>query len=330
MTFQTIKSLPKVELHTHLDGSISLTTLKKLAKIAGKTLPPDEEVIGNLRVVANCQSLASYLKCFETVMPFLQSEKALRIAAYDLISQAADENIVYIEVRFSPVLFKLEGLSDAQIIQSVTAGLKQGYLDYGVRSNMILCAMRGHDLETNKQVIDAAVLYRKLGVVGVDLAGDEASYPPKIFLEWFRYAKEKGVNLTIHAGECGSAENIRDSIALGARRIGHGTSMRGHRDLITTCIKHNIHIEMCPTSNLQTKAISTMKEYPFQEFYNAGLSFSVNTDNRSVSGTTLTSEWQALQVTTAVIRKVTLEAMKASFATEEEKQLIAKEITLFK
>ncbi|ARM74503.1 putative adenosine deaminase [Listeria monocytogenes] len=328
MNFQTIKSLPKVELHTHLDGSISLITLKKLAKIANKSLPPDEEVIRNLHVLANCQSLASYLKCFEVVMPFLQSEEALKTAAYDLIAQAADENIVYIEVRFAPMLFILEGLSVDEIIKSVADGLKQGYLGYGVRSNMILCAMRGHDLETNKRVIDYAVMYRKIGVVGVDLAGDEAAYPPKIYLEWFNYAKEKGINLTVHAGECGSAENISDSIAFGAKRIGHGTSMRGHRDLIDTCILHNIHIEMCPTSNLQTKAISNMKEYPFQAFYNAGLSISVNTDNRSVSGTTLTNEWQALQVTTEIIHKITLEALLSSFATEEEKQLIANEITL--
>ncbi|MBC1515405.1 adenosine deaminase [Listeria immobilis] len=329
MTFQTIKRLPKIELHSHLDGSISLATLKKLAKIAGKKLPPDEEVSRNLHVAANCQSLASYLKCFETVMPFLQNEEALKIVAYDLIAQAADENIIYIEVRFSPMLFKLEGLSEQEIIQSVASGLKQGYLDYGVHSNMILCAMRGHDLETNKRVIDYAVSYRKIGVVGVDLAGDEAAYPPKMYLEWFDYAKEKAVNLTIHAGECGSAANIRDSIVFGAKRIGHGTSMRGHQDLMATCIQHQIHIEMCPTSNLQTKAISTMDEYPFQAFYNAGISLSINTDNRSVSRTTLTKEWQTLQVTTEVIQKITLDALEASFATDEEKQLLKEKITSF-
>ena len=170
-------------------------------------------------------------------------------------------------------------------------------LEFGIEFGLIVCAMRHHSEEMNWRMIRTAREYLGSGVCAADLAGAEAIYPMSEFKNLFQNTHKIGMPFTIHAGECGSAQNIIDSVEAGARRIGHGIAMRGHSDLIKELAEKGIGIEMCPISNLQTKAVAGPEEYPIREFLNGGLKVTVNTDNRTVSDTTMTKELEFIQNT---------------------------------
>ncbi|MGC5775734.1 adenosine deaminase [Paenibacillus pabuli] len=329
-----LKECPKVELHCHLDGSVSPDVLKQIAGVENIELPSDELLIKQMQAPENCSSLAYYLHCFEFVLPFLQTEHALELAAYDLIRQASEDHIIYIEVRFAPMLHTQKNLTLDQVIQAVSKGLQRGKKDFLVESNMILCMMRGSSDEENKKIIDYAISYRDHGVVGIDLAGNEAEFPPILYKELFAYAVENQISFTIHAGECGSAQHVFDSISLGATRIGHGVGMKNDIEVMNYAKKHHILVEMCPTSNIQTKAVGAFSEFPFIEFVNYGIAVSINTDNRTVSGTTLTEEYHMIdsefELTLPYLKQFNLQAISASFAYPEQKERLKKIIESFK
>ncbi|WP_419891444.1 adenosine deaminase [Paenibacillus xylanexedens] len=329
-----LKECPKVELHCHLDGSVSPDVLRQIAGMENIELPSDELLIKQMQAPENCSSLAYYLHCFQFVLPFLQTEAALELAAYDLIRQASEDHIVYIEVRFAPMFHTQKKLTVDQVIQAVSKGLERGKKDFLVESNMILCMMRESSYEENKNIIDYAISYRENGVVGIDLAGNEAQFPPMLFKELFSYAVENQISFTIHAGECGSAKNVFDSITLGATRIGHGVGMRNNIEVLNHAKKHNVLIEMCPTSNIQTKAVGAFSEFPFIEFVNYGIAVSINTDNRTVSGTTLTEEYHMIdkefELTLQVLKQLNLQAITASFAYPEQKERLEEIVESFK
>lgn len=329
-----LKEFPKVELHCHLDGSVSPDILRQIARAKNIELPGDEELIQRMQAPENCTSLIYYLNCFQFVLHFLQTEDSLELAAYDLIRQAREDHIIYIEVRFAPILHTQENLTMDQVIQAVSKGLQRGKQDFSVESNMILCLMRESTYDENKNVIDYAISYREKGVVGIDLAGNEAEFPPILFEKLFSYARQNHLFITMHAGECGSAKNVFDSITLGATRIGHGVGMKNDVEVMNHAKKHNILIEMCPTSNVQTKAVAAFSEFPFIEFVNYGIPVSINTDNRSVSGTTLTEEYHIIdrefELTLQRLKQLNLQAISASFAYPDQKERLKKIVESFK
>lgn len=326
-----VEKLPKIELHCHLDGSIQPHTLKKLADAQGIDLPNDPKKLKKLLTVPqNCQSLLEYLTKFDPVLPLLQTESALEIAAFDLIEQVARENVRYIEVRFAPSLSTRKGLSLIQVVQAVLTGLSKGEKKFGVKSNALLCGMRHHTIEKNVAVVETAQHFSKKGVAGVDLAGDEAPYPPEFFEEMLKKATEWNIPITLHAGECGCAHNIRESIRLGATRIGHGIALENDPELLSKCVKEQILLELCPTSNLQTKAVKDPKDYPFLSFLNAGVAICINTDNRTVSGTSLTDEYLKLDqwygLDYATLEQLNHYAVNGAFLLEREKELLRQEL----
>lgn len=289
-----LKSMEKYDLHCHLDGSLSESCIRRLAEEAGISLE-DCQLERELRAEEDCKSLAEYLTKFDLPLRCLVSEKSFTEAVKDVMKTAAQEHVVYLEIRFAPMLSVTEDLTANKIIEASIKGLKEGENLYGVKGNLILCGMRHQPVESNTKLAEIAADYHGYGVCALDLAGDEAAFPVKQQAEMFRKAKELGIPFTIHAGECGSAQSIWDAIELGASRIGHGIAAAKDETLMRYCADHKIPFEMCPVSNLQTKAVRTMEEYPFLRFLEAGIPVTINTDNRTVSNTSMTKELELLQ-----------------------------------
>ncbi len=323
MTTEQLKKLPKIELHCHLDGSLSMEFIQKKL---GKSVSCQE-----VQVSKNCGSLAEYLEKFELPCQCLQDAEGLREAGYDFLRTASRENVVYTEVRFAPLLSVGLGLNTEQVISSLLKGLAEGKRDFGVEYNVITCAMRHHSPEDNLEMLKAAREFLGEGVCGADLAGAEASYPMSNFIGLFEKVKKIGMPFTIHAGECGNAWNIVQAAEAGAKRIGHGIAMAGKPQIRQMCRERQIGIEMCPVSNLQTKAAESMNNYPLREFLDMGLLVSVNTDNRTVSGTSLTEELELVQkgcgVSDEEIRLLQRNALETAFAEESVKHKMLKRLT---
>ena len=206
------------------------------------------------------------------------------------MEEIAKEKVEYIEVRFAPMLSVHENLSCRQVIEAVRKGMERGKEDFQVRYEIIVCAMRNHSEEQNLAMLKCAREYLGEGVCALDLAGDESAYPTAQFRNIFQEAKRLGMPYTIHSGETGNLDNVREARELKAARIGHGIALKKDPELMKAYAKDGIGVEMCPTSNFQTKAVQTWQDYPLRQFLDAGIKVSVNTDNRTVSGTTMTQE----------------------------------------
>lgn len=321
-----LSELPKVDLHVHLDGCIHPTTLMRLADQQGIPLPSDDaiDLLPYVQVGEDCSNLREYLAKFDFVLPFLQTKEALEQVAYEVVEQAAKHRIKYIEVRFAPQLHRESGLSAADTIVSVIQGLKSGEERFGVKARVIAICMRNHSVEANLEVVHAASLFKGNGLVAVDLAGDEASYPASLFREVFALARKLDIPVTIHAGEAASADNIEEAVLhLGASRIGHGVRLKENTRVFDMIRNERIPLELCPTSNIQTKAVTGWDAYPIREYYDQGIVFTVNTDNPGVSGTDITKEYRVLADKFGfTIREITvliLNGVEASFLEAEEK-----------
>ncbi|ALS02012.1 adenosine deaminase [Enterococcus silesiacus] len=333
MRREQVKKLPKIELHCHLDGSIRPETLRKIAEPQGIFLPADNEQLKELLVAPiDCQNLNDYLKRFDLVLSCLQTEAALTAAAFDVISQAAEEHIQYIEVRFAPSLHTEKGLSLPKVVQAVLAGLEQGQQRFGVKSNALLCGMRHEEATAIEKIVQLADAFKKDGIVGFDLAGNELNFPPYTFEETLGLVNQLTIPLTLHAGECGCGKNVADAIYLGAKRIGHGIAVKDTPEYFSLLRDKNILIEMCPTSNFQTKTVTKLADYPFQTFLEAGINVCINTDNRTVSNTTLTDEYMKLHewygITYADMEKLNHNAVNGAFIPESEKQVLHEQLTI--
>ena len=318
-----IKGLTKLDLHCHLDGSMTLATIRELTGNQGIT--EDQ-----LKARERCNDLAEYLEKFEIPLSCLQDEKGLTLAAYRLVEEAHKENIKYLEVRFAPMLSVNGGLNCRQVLESVWDGLQAGESDFEVCSNMIVCAMRHHDPELNLKMLAASREMLGAGVAALDLAGDEAAFANSGFRDLFHQARAWDMPFTIHAGECGSVANVREAMELGARRIGHGIALREDEELIREYAARGIGIEMCPTSNLQTRAIEHWEDYPLMDFIRKGLKVSINTDNRTVSDTTMSQELQMVFESCSedegVIYKVLRNAVDTAFASDDIKHMLVNQL----
>lgn len=315
-------NFPKLDLHCHLDGSLSKEFIE--SRLA------TDIALSELQVNRECRNLPEYLEKFSLPLKCLQDEEGMRNAGYDFIKHVSGENIRYIEVRFAPELSSHDTFTCSRVIQALLEGLEGGKKDFGTEYNVIVCAMRGHTQEQNLKMLKSAREFLGEGVCAADLAGNEAAYPMSEFITLFEEVKKMDMPFTIHAGECGSQRNVEDAVKAGALRIGHGIAMRGHRDIEELCRKRKTGIEMCPLSNLQTKAVEDVSEYPLREFLDAGLKVTVNTDNRTVSGTTVSDELRFVQETYGVsdeeICKIMENAVEVSFADDSVKDRLLRQI----
>ena len=322
-----IKTMPKIELHCHLDGSMNLKATRKLLMDRGETYSL-EQLQELLEAPQDCESLAEYLKRFELPIRCIQTKEGLKQSAKGVALDAAAEQVKYLEVRFAPSFSTAEGLSICEILESVQQGLKEAEQEADIKTGIIVCGMRNLDMDTNLNMLKESANLFGVGVVACDLAGDEKAYPTKDFAEFFQTAKKLGIPFTIHSGECGSTENIKVALELGAKRLGHGIAMGRDLDLMRACARQRVGVELCPTSNLQTKALTDFRDYPIRSFMAAGVPISINTDNRTVSGTTSTREFEKVigqfDLTKEELRNIYIESVEMSFATDEIKQELLK------
>ncbi|MDI4645296.1 adenosine deaminase [Cohnella hashimotonis] len=322
-----LEALPKADLHLHLDGCVTPATLLELAAERGYPLPARraEDLLPYMQVDADCDSLKTYLGKFDFVLPLLQDAEALKRVAEETVEQSAARNCLYIEVRFAPALHTNEGLTPVGAIDAVLEGLRRGEAAYGVVARLIVICMRHQDDSINLPVIRAAIARQGHGVVAVDLAGDEASHPAEKFRGTFAAAREAGIPITIHAGEAAGPFNVREAVEeLGATRIGHGIRLREDPGLLAWIRERRIPLELCPTSNIQTKAVESWDDYPIRSYYDAGVYVTVNTDNPTVSGTDMTRECEAIATrfgfTPAELAKLMRGALQAAFAEPPVKE----------
>lgn len=327
MTQAVLKELAKAELHCHLDGTLSLPAIRKLANMADIILPnSDKELRKYVIAPAQTESLVDYLKTFEFIRPLLQTKEALRFAAYDVARQAALENVIYIEIRFAPEFSMDKGLTASDTVFAVLEGLADAQKEFNIVARALVCGMRQSSHKTTKEIIKHIVDLAPKGLVGFDFAGDEFSYPTDSLVDLIQEVKRSGYPMTLHAGECGCAKHIADSLNLGIKRMGHVTALTGQRALIKRFVEEDAVAEMCLTSNLQTKAASSIQSFPYQELYDAGGKITINTDNRTVSDTNLTKEY-SLFVTyfgTKIEDFLVFNqnAVKASFTSDSEKDTL--------
>lgn len=318
--------LPKIELHCHLDGSLRTTTVLKWLREDEATQEYDDlEVFSKLLIAPeNCDSLDTYLERFQIPVKVLQSEIRLTQATYELYEDAAKENVKYLEVRFAPHLHLENGLDLNRIIGAVVKGLKAAENDFEIKGNVILSYLRNTEIDGFFDMIEAGKDWLGKGVVAVDLCGGERDRFAPRFKGAFEKARSLGYAVTIHAGETGSVENIEDAVSLlGATRIGHGTAMIKDERLQKLLVEKGVFIECCPTSNVQTKAVKSFPMHPMNQYFQNGIKVTMNTDNRTVSNTTMNEEFDQMyrffNWNDAEVLSVFKQSIEASFASDEIK-----------
>ena len=279
-----------IDLHLHLDGSLRPETVKELLVDEGIDLSL-EEVRGMLTVSKDCKDLNDYLRTFEYPVKVLQKAANIERVVMELGMDLHAEGLTYAEVRFAPLLSTAAGLTIDEVVEAAIRGAVAAMEECrGFRMGLILCCMRGDNHEANLETVRAAGKYLGNVVCALDLAGAEALYDTDLFEDEFRLARELGVPFTIHAGEAAGPESIWKALEMGAKRIGHGIRCIEDDTLVEYLARHEIPLEICPTSNMQTRVFGDMDEYPLKELFVMGVHTTLNTDNRTVSDTDLKSE----------------------------------------
>ena len=293
VTRELLHRLPKTDLHVHLDGSLRPTTMLELAAAANVQLPADTaDELRTFMHVPDGGDLVDYLTRFEITLALMQTEPAIERIAYELAADAAIENIRYTEVRFCPALNTRGGLDPRAAVEAALHGLRRAEADYDVRTNLIVCGLRNLPVSTSIEMARLAIDYRDRGVVAFDLAGAEDGHPAAEHAEAFQLAADANLGITVHAGEGFGAASIHQAVhRCHARRIGHATRLWEDLDLLRFVNDYRIPLEICLTSNVQTRAASTLHEHPLRLYFDQGLIVTLNTDNRLMSGTTMTREF---------------------------------------
>jgi len=333
LTLEDLQLLPKTDLHVHLDGSLRLTTILELAEEQEVKLPADtvEALKPFVEVGDDCQSLVEYLRAFDVTLSVMQTYEALVRTAFELAEDAAKENVRYMEVRYSPILHQQKGMTLHNIVRAVLEGLAQAEKRYPIKTGVILCGIRHISPDMSNRLADLTVAFKNKGVVGFDLAGAEEDFPAKKHREAFSRVLANNINCTLHAGEAYGPESIHQAIHLcGAHRIGHGVRLIEDGDLLNYVNDHRIPLECCPSSNVQTRAVRTMEDHPIRLFYDLGLRVTVNTDNRMVTRTSVSQEYQVLHdvlgFTLEEIKDVIIMGFKSAFLPYELKRAMLAEV----
>jgi adenosine deaminase len=298
VTRELLERLPKTDLHVHLDGSVRPETMIELAREYNKSMPSwDADELRDYMHVQDARNLVDYLARFDTTLSVMQTSEALERIAYELAEDAAKENVRYMEVRYSPVLNIQQGLTLNEAVDAPLRGLKRAEQDYDIKTAVIICGIRNMSPETSLELAELTVDHRNRGVVAFDLAGAEYDNPAKKHRDAFYKVVNANIAATIHAGEAYGPESIHQALHYcNANRIGHGTRLFEDPALMQYMNDFRIPIEVCLTSNVQTRAVSSFETHPARLYYDEGLVVTLNTDNRLMSATTVTEEyWRAHQ-----------------------------------
>jgi adenosine deaminase len=330
-----LRALPKVELHVHLDGSLRPETVRALAR----KLPRDRRFP---RGFDPCEAvnppergtLEDYLKTFEITTHLMQDATTLERAAYELCQDAAAENVMYIEIRFAPLLHTELGLKPRDVVSAVLSGLQRAESESAIRARLVLTALKQETTERSMEVAQLAAQFAGKGVVGFDLAGTERLHPPLLHRAAIEFAHAASVNLTLHAGEACCPEQIREAVDLGADRIGHGVHLFEDAATEERVKELRIPLEICPTSNLQTSEfIDSYESHPVKRYLDLGIPVSLNTDNRLMSRVDLTHEYacivDAFSLDPHAALRIVGDSIAAAFCEEGVKQELRERLDAF-
>ncbi len=333
-------SLPKVELHRHLEGSLRLMTMSEIARQHGVTVPDTTYNLSGLVQVQDQDPMTftNFLDKFKTLRLFYKSPDVIHRVTREAVEDAAHDNIRYLELRFTPVaLSRAEGFPLHDVMDWVLSSAREAAQKNNIKVRLIASVNRHESPELAEQVAWLAAERIQDGLVGLDLAGNEAEFKSDPFHEIFKEAKQSGLHVTIHAGEWGSAANVRDAIEnLGAERIGHGVRVMEDDHVVALARERSTAFEVCVTSNYQSGVVGSLTKHQLPGMIEAGLNVTVNTDDPSVSRITLSHEYhhifEELHVPLDVLKNTVINAAQAAFLPEDEKQeltaLLKNEMTL--
>ena len=348
LTLEQIRQAPKALLHDHLDGGLRPVTVVELAEQTGYADLPStdvDELARWFRTQAHSGSLVRYLEPFAHTVGVMQTPEALHRVACEAVEDLAADNVVYAEIRFAPELHIAAGLSLDEVVEAVLAGFADGErsaaaVGYRTTVRCLVTAMR--HAARSREIAELAIRFRDRGVVGFDIAGAEAGYPPTRHLDAFEYMRNNNARFTIHAGEAFGLPSIHEAIAFcGADRLGHGVRIVDDiEDLAEGGVKlgrvanivrdKRIPLEMCPSSNVQTGAAASIAEHPFDRLARLRFRVTVNTDNRLMSDTTMTQEMallvEAFDYGWTDLQRFTINAMKSAFIPFDQRLAIIDEV----
>ena len=318
--------LPKAELHVHLDGSLRADTMFDLARERGISLPvANADELADHMLVRDAARLEDYLERFDSTLAVMQDADSLERIAYELVEDHAEEHVRYVEVRFCPLLNTERGLRPDEVLDATLRGLRRAEEACAdIKASVIVCALRSHHWEKTLEMSELAIAYADRGVCGFDIAGAEAGHPVQDHIQAFDRAAAAGVPITIHAGEGYGPESIRQALELGhPSRIGHGTRLGEDPALLEVVRAQGIPLEVCLTSNVQTRVVASHADHPAGRYLRAGIPVSLGTDNRLMSGVTLTGEYQraadALRMTWSELVSVARAGFEHAFVTPEQR-----------
>ena len=317
-----------IDLHLHLDGSLSLESVRELARMQNIEVEADDEkLLKLLQVGPDCKDLNEYLEKFDFPCSLLQKPEAITRSVENLRRELKEQGLLYAEIRFAPQLHLLQGLTQRQVVQAAVDGLKAE----GVKANLILCCMRSdRNREENLETVRLTAEFLGKGVCAADLAGAEALFATETFEDVFALARELKIPYTIHAGEAAGPESVYKALEFGAKRLGHGVRSAEDAALLKQLAQDGITLELCPTSNLNTNIFNSIEAYPLLSLMEAGVRVTINTDNIMVSGVSLQSEWEKVVKTFCLTKEQILQLQKNSaeavFADDAVKKWLLEQI----
>ena len=318
--------LPKIELHLHLDCSLSYEVVQKIDPTIS-----EEDYNASFIAPAKCTDLADYISRAVKAVDLMQTEEQLQLVTADLFEQLAADRVIYAEIRFAPLIHTEKGLSARQVVEAVNNSITAGIQKTGIQAGLILCTLRHFKAAQSMETVQLVEDFRGTNVLGFDIAADEAGFPIDEHISAFTYAKEKGLHMTAHAGEAKGAASVWETLKyFHPSRIGHGVRSIEDPQLVQLLKEQDIHLEVCPTSNVQTNVVDAMSDHPIDKLYRQGISISINTDGRTISNTSLSQEYQILQAhfawEKAHFLKSNLEAIRHAFIGEAVKKKLRRQM----
>lgn len=326
--------LPKVDLHRHLEGSLRVRTMMEIVRAHDL----DVKNTGYLRPLVQMDhqepyTFENFLAKFGTLRLFYRSPEIIKRISREAVEDAAEDGVRYLELRFTPVaLSRAEGFPVAQVVEWVIESVREAAESYGINVGLIASVNRHESLELAREVVQVAASYKDQGVLGLDLAGNEAEYSGAVFQGLFSEARQEGLHITVHAGEWGGAENVREAIeVLGAERIGHGIRVIEDPKVVSLARERGTLFEVCVTSNLHSGVVNSLKDHPLMAMVMEGLNVTINTDDPSISKINLSNEYriavELLGLPLPVLQERVLAAAQGSFLSSGQSQQLAYQLS---
>ena len=321
--------LPKIELHLHLDCSLSYAAVQQLAPHVSR-----EEYDTEFVAPSQCASLADFLTRAPRGFQLMQTEDALRLVVEDVFDQLARDRVLYAELRFAPLLHLLNGLTPEAVVAAVDRATEQCIQATGIQARLILCTLRHFNQEQSLQTAHLVHQFQGSRVAALDIAGDEAGFPIDAHIAAFQYAIDNGIPRTAHAGEAASPASVWETLqAFQPTRIGHGVRSIEDTALVRHLAQHHIHLEVCPTSNVQTRTVPTYADHPIDRLYRARVPLSISTDTRTITNITLEKEYASLRNqfhwTDEDLQACNREALRAAFIDEPTRTRLLAQLDTF-